>query len=502
MDPLSRFADCAARYQHFVAVEHGEESVSFGDLDRWSHDLAVRLRETVGDGPARVGLWATHGIADHASYLAILRAGAIVVPFNPAFPADRNRQIAARAELDAMVSPDGRVPQDFPVPGTPIAAGAPDSSSVRSNELTVPVVHPDDVAYILFTSGSTGVPKGVPISHGNLRSYLDFILERYEPGPGARLSQTFDLTFDPSVFDIFAALGTGATAVIPVAGEHMDPVGYVNNRNLTHWFSVPSLVSVARRLSKLGAGSMPTLRMSKFIGEQLTLEQASAWAQAAPNSIIDNVYGPTEATVSCTAYRLPSSRAAWPATANGTVPIGLPHSEVELKIESNGELLLRGAQRFNGYLAAEDDEGRFAPDCKPLDSAHWYRTGDRVARMDDGSLVHLGRLDDQAKLNGYRIELSEIEMVIRDNERVLDCVVLLVDDSCGLSSLHAVYSGKSIIPGQMIRHLQRRLPDYMVPRRFTLLPELPLTANGKVDRRALKVLLATPQADVAGQART
>ncbi|MCY1144096.1 AMP-binding protein [Actinoplanes sp. Pm04-4] len=487
MDLLRRFTNCVNQYPDLVAVSHGDDSVTYAELDAWSRDVATRLRATVGQAHPRVGLWPVREISDYAGYLAILRAGGIVVPLNPAFPADRNQRICTQAGLRAVLTQDGAVPAALPSSIPAVAVHGPDPAD--GTVLPTPQVAPDDIAYILFTSGSTGTPKGVPISHRNVNAYLDQVLTTYDIGPGCRLSQTFDLTFDPSVFDIFAALGTGATAVLPRAGDLMNPVRYVTEQRLTHWFSVPSLVSVARRLSLLPARSMPDLRVSKFIGEQFTLAQAEAWAAAAPGSIIDNVYGPTEVTVACTGYRLPSDRADWPVTANGTVPIGESYREVEVTVQEDGELLLRGAQRFDGYADPADDSGRFVPDTAPITAEHWYRTGDRVARLDEGGFLHLGRLDHQVKLNGYRIELGEVEMALREDRRILDCVVLAVEEDAGLHQLHAVYSGSPVTPAEMIRGLRDRLPQYMIPRRFTRLPELPLTANGKIDRRALRDLL-------------
>jgi len=478
VDLLSLFARSVAAYPDEPAVVCGEESITYDELDAWSRALAARLRSVGEAVPRRVGLWAMRSFADYAGYLAILRIGATVVPLSPDFPSERTARICEAAQLDAIIGRD----ED----------GVPESAPTGRPDLPAVTPSPDDVAYILFTSGSTGNPKGVPISHRNVSAYLAHVLDRYALGPGCRLSQTFALTFDPSVFDVFAALSTGATAVLPRPGDLLDPVRYVTEQGITHWFSVPSLISVARQLSKLDASSMPDLRISTFIGEQLTREQAEAWAAAAPRSIVENVYGPTEVTVACTVYQLPADRADWPETDNATIPIGLPHRDTDVAITEDGELLLRGPQRFAGYLQAEDDRGRFLPEDGPggpITAEHWYRTGDRVQRLDDGCLVHRGRLDTQVKLNGYRMELGEIEAALRADRRVVDCVVLVVDKPGEAPALHAAYSGEWIAPREIIAGLRRTLPDYMVPRRFTRLDDVPRNANGKTDRRAVLRLL-------------
>ncbi|RBJ01602.1 D-alanine--poly(phosphoribitol) ligase, partial [Micromonospora provocatoris] len=343
----------------------------------------------------------------------------------------------------------------------------------------------DDVAYLLFTSGSTGRPKGVPIRHRNVDAFLAYCRDRYPVGPGDRLSQTFDLTFDPSVFDMFVAWGGGATLVVPQPDEVLTPVRFVNERRITHWFSVPSVVSLARRMRMLSPGAMPGLRHSLFAGEALTLEQARAWAAAAPGSVVENLYGPTELTVTCTGHRLPADPAAWPVTSNGTVPIGDAHPGLDaiLRAEDgtvggdDGELCVHGPQRFDGYLDPADDEGRFVTDA----GRRYYRTGDRV-RREHGTLVHHGRLDDQVKVRGYRIELGEIEMVLRGHPGVQDAVVLAFGAGDDVS-LRAVYTGADGITGELTRRCAERLPGYMVPARIHHVAALPTNANGKTDRR-------------------
>jgi amino acid adenylation domain-containing protein len=354
----------------------------------------------------------------------------------------------------------------------------------------------DAVAYTLFTSGSTGTPKGVPIRHRNLARYLAYAIDRYEVGPGSRLSQTFELTFDPSVFDMFVAWCSGATLVVARPDDLMTPVRFVNDNEITHWFCVPSVASLAMRLRALRPGCMPDLRWSLFCGEQLTLGQARAWAQAAPASVLENLYGPTELTVTCTGYRLPRDREQWPRTSNDTVPIGAVYAHLDgVLLDGDGleavegELCVRGPQRFDGYLDAAQDEGRFvrhegqrtsAPAGPPAPD-DWYRTGDRV-RLEDGALVHLGRLDDQVKLHGYRVELGEIEAVLRAHGAVHDVVVLALGKG---PQLHAVYTGDGVDERELAELVRGRLPAYMSPRRYVRVDRLPLNANGKIDRRAL-----------------
>ncbi|MGW4210848.1 AMP-binding protein [Lentzea sp. NPDC004789] len=451
MTTFEMFEAAARRHPAEIALEAGGVTLTYDELRRAAEELAVAL-----SGAHRVGLEANRDARTCIGYLAALRAGAAVVPLNPAFPQARNDRICRLAGVEVIIGRELR-----PGPG-----GAP---------------HEPETAYILFTSGTTGTPKGVPITHANLAAFLEHNLDRYEPGPGCRFSQTFDLTFDPSVFDMFMAWTSGATLVVPSRAELGDPVGFVTGREITHWFSVPSVVSLARRMRRLPAGAMPGLRLSLFAGEQLTVQQARAWHRAAPGSVIENLYGPTELTITCTGYRLPAREEDWPDTANQTVPIGIVYPHLEHQVV-DGELCVRGPQRFRGYLDAADNDGRFLPSGE-VTPQHWYRTGDRVQLEPGWGFVHLGRLDHQVKIHGYRVELGEIEAALRDHPAVQDAVAYLDEDN-----LRVAYTGTRTTPATFTELLGARLPRYMVPDTYAWLSELPLNPNGKIDRARVQAV--------------
>ncbi|GAA0941721.1 AMP-binding protein [Nonomuraea longicatena] len=477
------FAAAAARHPTRPALRTSAGTLTYAELEEHAALLAERLVAACGTAPATVALHATRQAAAYAGYLAAQRAGAVVVPLNPAWPQARNEEITAASGADAVITGTGEV------------AGRNGTAERR-----------DSIAYILFTSGSTGTPKGVPISHANVSAYLSHVIPRYGLGPGSRLTQTFDLTFDLSVFDLFAAWGSGAELVVPTRGDLLAPARFAARERITHWFSVPSLVSVAVQLGRLPEGSLPELRWSLFCGERLTLDQARAWRAAAPHSVIENLYGPTELTLSCTQYRLPEQVEHWPAPADGGVPIGtLYPGHEELVIDADGrpadqgELCVRGPQRFDGYLDPADNAGRFvafdgtrASVCGDLPSAPpglWYRTGDLV-RRDGGALVHLGRLDHQVKIQGYRVELGEIETVLRAQPGVVEAVVVPMSNGAGRTWLAAVHTGADAAGEPELRAaLRSRLPGHLVPRTFTRLDRLPLNTNRKIDRSAIIELL-------------
>ncbi|MEW1890333.1 AMP-binding protein [Streptomyces sp. NBC_00523] len=493
---VHRVERIAGTFPEHVALEAGGRRLTYRALWRLAGAIACSIRERHGR-VLRVGLCASRSITAYAGYLAILRLGATVVPMNPVFPAARNVTIAVEGEVDVvLVDAEGEaLTEVLHAAGKPVLVAPEDGAE----DFQGATAEPDEFAYVLFTSGSTGKPKGVPVSHRSVASYLDHIGDRYELGPGCRLSQTFDLTFDPSVFDLFATWTSGATLVVPTARDLLTPTLYVAREEITHWYSVPSAVSFAQRVRALEPGAMPSLRYSVFIGEPFTHEQARAWAEAAPDSVIENVYGPTELTVSCTEYRLPRSPTQWRRTRNGTVPIGSVYPALEHVLldedgrpADEGELCVRGPQRFPGYLDATHNEGRFLTfdgvraelyeGPGPLTEEHWYRTGDRIRRADSG-LIHLGRLDRQVKLRGYRVELGEIEGALRTVPAVADAAVLVRD-----RRLYAFHTGEPIDGQALRRAIGHRLPAYMLPDETHWVEALPLSANGKVDYAALRVL--------------
>ncbi|GIG86284.1 AMP-binding protein [Plantactinospora endophytica] len=542
------FTDTASAVPELPALVVHDRSLSYRQLDVLSHELANRLRGIgTGHPPRRVGLLAARSVPAYAGYLAILRTGAAVVPLSPDSPIARNLTIARSAAVDALLldgSGSGDLVRELDVPALRVTD--PDVAAILSTVAPRPTASapaaapalgavsalgaasargagvvsdgavggPDDIAYILFTSGSTGRPKGVPVRHRNVDPFVRYNLARYRPGPGCRFSQTFDLAFDPSVFDMFVCWGSGATLVVPSRDELFEPADFVNRHGITHWYSVPSLISMAQTLAALPPDCMPGLRWSLFAGERLTLRQAAAWADAAPNSVLENVYGPTELTVTVAACRLPRDRDAWPRTSNGTVPIGTiyPHLEAEVRDAEGrpggeGMLCVRGSQRFDGYLDPTENAGRFVrfTDGRagrvsdPVADDDWYDTGDRV-RVEGDLMVHLGRDDDQVKVQGRRVELSEIEATLREQPAVHEAVVLATETADAQVFLAAVHTGDPVSPGVLRRYLRDRLAPHMVPARFVHVDSLPVNANGKIDRATIRsrYLAAEPYGDGRG----
>jgi len=359
----------------------------------------------------------------------------------------------------------------------------------------------EDGAYLLFTSGSSGKPKGVLISNGNALDYIRNTSRRYRPGPDDRFSQLFDFSFDLSVHDMFLAWSAGAC--LYCAPESVIGLSdFIRRRRITFWFSVPSTAAFMRRLRMLKPGSFPSLRWSLFCGEALPMRLAADWQEAAPNSIVENLYGPTEATVAFTAYRLPKARRP-ELDALPTVPIGMPLSGQRVMIVDSsgeplregeaGELCLGGSQVAAGYWQAPDQTAACfqPPKCAEAEGIRWYRTGDRAVVSSDHGLIFLGRIDRQAKIRGHRVDLLEVENAMRLaawTDTVAAVPWPVGDDGLALGLVGFV-AGSQKIPEKIIDACRDSLPYYMVPNQIRSVTDWPLNANGKTDYTSFTGLL-------------
>jgi amino acid adenylation domain-containing protein len=516
----SSFFRRAAESPERVALEVAGQTIPYGELARRACAIAsTLLQHTDNTGPPLTAALAQRSATAYAGVLGALACGHGYVPLNPGFPTARNRSMLERSGCEALIIDSGAssevkslvagldrelllvLPEEEDV--QPYAREWAPHRVVSARELGAgeglePLpVFPSDPAYLLFTSGSTGTPKGVAVSHANVRAFLDAIAQRYDFTEDDRFSQTFDLTFDLSVFDMFAAWESGACLCCPTEKSLLNPADFIRRSGLTVWFSVPSIGVFMRRLRVLKTDSFPTLRWSLFCGEALPGEVAREWSEAAPNSDVENLYGPTEATIACTAYRWDAGRSPEESEL-GIVPIGQPLGEMstlvtdddlsEVRPGDAGELLLTGPQVVRGYW---NDEEATARAFVSVDGRSYYRTGDRVRRpAGEGPLRYLGRLDNQIKVLGHRVELGEVEAAIR-KETGLDAVVAVgwPRTEAGAAGVVAFISGTRVDVGALRNRLARRLPAYMVPRELRVLPDLPLNANGKWDRGALIRLL-------------
>ncbi|MBA2672262.1 amino acid adenylation domain-containing protein [Ramlibacter sp.] len=512
------FMASAARAPHATALQLGADSWSYAQLDANAHRIAGGL-QAIAAAPARVGIFARRSLVSYTGVLGALFAGAAFVPLNPALPAARLQSVIDLAQLDAIVCEQRHLPllrtilaQCQASPRVLVAQAvreapdAPPTVQLSASENGSAMPAPDSrtataspgIAYILFTSGSTGTPKGVPVSHANVAAFLASNAARYRLSPGDVVSQTFEQSFDLSVFDLFMAWNAGAALCALAATELLSPLSAIRARGITVWFSVPSVIAVQIRLGLLQPGSLPSLRLSLFCGEPLVRAHAQAWQDAAPASIVENLYGPTELTIACAVHRW-NPRTSPQQCRNEIVPIGriydgLRHLVVDEHLQpvppgAEGELCVAGPQTFAGYWRNPEADAAafFTRGTAEGETLRFYRTGDVVRALDGGELVFVGRRDHQIKVRGHRIELGEIEAALRAQPGVVEAVAFAWPPHASVTEdIVAAVSGEGI-DGQAVRgQVQGLLQPHMVPAAIKVIQTMPRSGTGKLDRRALR----------------
>lgn len=511
----------AAARPNATALVHGNRRVSYGELERWSNQLAHQLR-ALGCLPGdRVCLLQPKSPEAIATIIAVLKADAAYVPLDPASPAPRlakmievcdTRWLVAGgpvapllAELlagdafrrDAVVgwvaAEDAPVPQGIAFTGADVAGQS--ETSPRS------VNTPDDPAYMLFTSGSTGMPKAVVISHRNVGHFIRWAVSYFRIGPDDRLSAHPPLHFDLSVFDIFGAFAAGAELhLVPAELSLLAPklAELIRRSELTQWFSVPSALTYMTKFNVVREGDFPALRRVLWCGEVLPTPTLIHWMKRVPHATFTNLYGPTETTIASSYYTVP----ACPSDERAPIPIGSACPGEELLVLDDamrpvppgdiGELYIGGVGLSSGYWR---DMEKTAAAFRTYDDGtrrrRVYRTGDLARAGADGMVYFVGRADTQIKSRGYRIELGEIEAALQSLGELREAAVVAVP-STGFENwiICCAYvrgaAAPSLDAATLREQLGRLLPAYMLPARWQTMDCLPRNANGKVDRRALR----------------
>ena len=500
-------------------------------LDQAKRIAATIQREGIADAVPLSAVFGNRSEIAYTGVLGTLMAGHGYVPLNPAFPVERTRLMLKRSMCRSLVvDRESEVQLEALLQGVEesLLILCPDRADVSelakrflphrilgAADLSAPEqwkpkdVSPDSIAYLLFTSGSTGQPKAVMVSHANVLHYIAYVTRRYSITCEDRVSQNFDLTFDLSAHDLFVAWHRGACVCCPNKKQRFKPDDFIKGAGLTIWFSVPSTALFMHRLGVLKPDLYPNLRLSLFCGEALPAEIARRWALAASNSVIENIYGPTELTIACTAYRW-DDKLSPEQCEHGIVPIGEPFDDMEVLIADEnleevqdgmaGELLMRGPQMSAGYWHDEESTKHAFVAVPGKNGKVFYRTGDRVRRRGPGKLmVYLGRVDSQMQVLGYRVEIGEVECAVRQASG-LDGVVAIgwPLTQRGADGIEVFVEAETLDVTRLVAELRSKLPPYMVPRNIRLLRALPLNSNGKFDRQALlKILEKELEAGIA-----
>ena len=515
----------AERRPEAPAIRLGTDGVSYAQLDEASNRLARLLRLLGCERGDRVPLLLPKSPRAITAMLGALKADCAYTPVDLKNPPARVAQVLAALQCRVVLAAEparglvtalaregllagprgpivlwlepGAAPPEFPVAATLDATAAESAAHVAAHNAA------NDVAHILFTSGSTGTPKGVMITHANVTHFVEWATRYFGMSASDRVSGHSPLHFDLSTFDVYGAFAAGAT-LYPVPPElNLLPhkvAELIRGAELTQWFSVPSILMHMVKNDVVRFGDFPVLRRLLWCGEAFPTPGVIAWMQRLPHVTFTNLYGPTETTIASSYYRVP----ACPADEREPVPIGRGCDGEELLVldaalrpvppGTIGDLYIRGVGLSPGYWR---DPARtaaaFLPTPRGLAGDRLYKTGD-LARVDEaGRIVLVGRSDFQIKSRGYRIELGDIESALHAIDVLRESAVVGVEtggfEGTALGCAYVPQPGTEVTPTDLRRRLAERLPSYMVPSRWRRLEHLPLNANGKVDRGALRDLL-------------
>ncbi len=494
----------AARQPEAIAACCGDARLTYGEMDRRAAALARRLNR-LGVGPeSAVALCVERSLEMLIGLLGILKAGGAYVPIDPRHPAERTAHILKDTQARVVLA-QRHLRAALTVKGTRIVClDQAEEEGADAEVDRLPVAAPANLAYVIYTSGSTGAPKGVQIPHRALVNHAVEMARRFGLSPADRVLQFASLSFDVAAEEIFPTLLTGATLVLrpdPVFVSVPDFHRFMESEAITV-LNLPASYWHAwvAELEREGH-ALPTCLRCVVIGSEKALaSRLSAWSDIARGRVaLLNAYGPTEATITATVYEPPGG---WLGGRRPLVPIGRPIANTRVYVLDRhleaspvgvpGELHIGGEGVARGYLGAPDRTAeRFLPDpLSSLPGARLYRTGDRVRWLPDGNLEFLGRLDEQVKVRGYRIEPGEIERALEECPTVAEAAVLAREDVPGEVRLVGYVvcrpgDGEAPSVSGLRAHLKERLPEHMIPSAFVMLGRLPRTPAGKVDRKAL-----------------
>ena len=511
---INSFLETVRKYPDRPALEIGETCYSYEALKDIAQEISMGIIHATSDDSPLIGVLADKSLTAYAGILGALMASNGYVPLNPRFPHERNLMILESSGVQTLIVgaesldylkqwlPVIKAPKLFFFPElhevNELANKYPEHQFLSRKEMKAEnkvnaSVDQSAIAYLLFTSGTTGRPKGVPVSNLNVIAYLDYITGRYEFNEHDRFSQTFDLTFDLSVHDLFVCWAVGACLCIPSSNSSFAMSKYLRESKLTVWFSVPSMASLMKKMRLLRKDAYQSLRFSFFCGEPFHVHIAEAWQEAASNSRIINLYGPTEATISVSDYECSSEK----KSRNGIISIGKVFDTQAFRIvdedmnavqgSPQGELVLSGSQVVDGYYKDDLNTIRSFVNIPGEPGRTWYRTGDMVLKDEEDDLFFMGRTDHEVKISGYRVNLLEVEHHII-NYTGHDMVVVVSTVENDLNRIvaflteppHSKYKEADII-----KSCKDILPWYMIPEKIIFVDEMPLNTSGKLDRNSL-----------------
>ena len=480
------FEEQEARAPEAIAARLGSEELSYRELNLRANKLARYLR-AMGVGPeVLVGIFTDRSLEMLVGLLAVFKAGGAYLPLDPEYPPERIRFMIEDSQARVVLTQSALLPRlpDTVAPTICLDTDSPTFSGESSENLQASAV-PDNLAYVIYTSGSTGRPKGVLVAHRGVTNMIEASLKLFGVNSNSRILQGASLSFDASVLEIFMALLGGATLCLMDQGASGNELAQLlRDHAITTIAITPSL------LDTIPDAEYPALKTIIIGGEACSTGTAARWSRGRK---LFNAYAPTEATVYATTIQLAESEDRIP-------PIGcpIPNMQVYLldqhlqpvPIGITSEIHIGGVGLARGYLnRSQLTAERFVPDpFSRMPGARLYKTGDLARFLGDGKIQFVGRVDQQVKLRGFRVELGEIETVLGQHPGVREAVVVAREDAPGGKRLVAYVVASEESPpttSELRDYLKKTVPEYMVPSSFVVLESLPLMANGKVDRNAL-----------------
>jgi amino acid adenylation domain-containing protein len=491
----------ASRSPRAVAIRDASGALTYEELDALANQLARALQERGVRPGDRVGIWQEKSARAVAAMQGILRLGAAYVPLDPLSPAARAKAILDDGQMDVVVT-DAARQQQLQAAGSTrlrfLGTGPDELASYSNAPLPPSGARDSDLAYILYTSGSTGTPKGVCISHRNAMAFIEWAHALLAVSPTDRLSNHAPFFFDLSVLDLYAAfLGGASVSLVPemLAFSPQKLVKWVAEERITLWYSVPSALILMIQQGGLLDRADLSLRAVLFAGEPFPVKHLRPLRRHLAQARFFNLYGPTETNV-CTFYEV----AGVPDDLTEPVPIGRACCEDRVWLAPSdpgeGELTpsARGGEQV-GELMVEGPTVMLGYWGHPPQGARPYATGDLCRLLPDGNYEYVGRRDHMLKVRGRRIEPGEIEAALLAHPAIREAVVIAAGSGLDARLVGCVVSAGGAAPTllQLKRHCAERLPRYMIVDEVRVLPELPRTRNGKIDRRALAAVIACPQ---------
>ena len=501
-----------------LAIDTENESMSYRQLNilvsNISHSI---IEESKIKKFTKILIFGYRSIDVYAALLASVITGVTFIPLNPYFPNDKIINIIKNSESEHIILLDECYEKftqiyndvnylkifhsrniDSSIFTQKIIINNIDSLFL--NDLNLDTLSYDNPCYIIFTSGTTGDPKGVIINRDSIYNYVIRNINLFKITSNDIFSQMSDISFDLSMLDIFCSFSSGACLCVIPKKYVINPIKYLITKNVTIFVSVPSIIGILNQIRVLRDGILPNIRLSLFCGEAFTRENAYIWSKSVPNSEIYNLYGPTEATVSFTEFQFKINENI---ELNGVLPIGKPypglfvklfHKDPSIDFENaiEGEIFLGGDQISAGYL---NDYKKTNDKFFKENNIIWYKTGDLgryITINNEKYLFFIGRMDDQIKINGYRVELQEVDNILKEITGMPSISVAIKNKKNNLQRIYGIIETKqNLNKNNIINKCKEKLNPYAVPYDIFTMEKFIVNNNGKTDRKAITKYIST-----------